>query len=298
MSDSGRPGRGGPDDDAAGEVVLLAELPDDAAQPAALVARFDLARDADVVDRRHEDEEAARDRRVTGDARALGAERLLHHLDQHLLPFLEELVDRRLPRPAACRPLGVAIAPARPPSLAGSRDRGRRRRAPRPSPGREASATLAISASAVAAVLSASARLELLELLGGADDVRDVQEAVALEPEVDEGRLHAGQHLRDAALVDVADDAPIALALDEELDHLVVLEDGDHRLVVVRGDNHLLVHGGSPRGPSARAVAAAHAFGHAECEIAHTVPQLVKRRIRTFRMSPKAASVAMIDDPP
>ena len=60
MSSFDRPDGRGADDDAAAEVVLLAELLDDAAQAAALVAAVDLARDADVIDGRHEDQEAAR----------------------------------------------------------------------------------------------------------------------------------------------------------------------------------------------------------------------------------------------
>ena len=86
------------------------------------------------------------------------------------------------------------------------------------------------------------ARLEAVELLDGVDDVGDVEEAVALEADVDERRLHPRQHLRHASLVDVADDAPLALALDEDLGHQVILENGHHRLVPVRGDNHFFVH--------------------------------------------------------
>ena len=52
-------------------------------------------------------------------------------------------------------------------------------------------------------------RLEAVELLEGGDDVGDVEEAVALETEVNERRLHAGQHFRDPALVEVADDAAL-----------------------------------------------------------------------------------------
>ena len=86
--------------------------------------------------------------------------------------------------------------------------------------------------------------------LGRGDDLRDVEERVAFEAYVNKGGLHAGQHLRDPALVDVADDAALILALDEDLDDLVVLEDGDTRVVPARGDDHLLVHGRS----SAKAV--------------------------------------------
>ena len=84
---------GGPDDHAAREAVLLAELADDAAQAAALFPRVDLARHADVVDRRHEDQEPAGHRHVRGQARALGAERLLDDLDEDVLPFLQQVFD-------------------------------------------------------------------------------------------------------------------------------------------------------------------------------------------------------------
>ena len=51
----------------------------------------------------------------------------------------------------------------------------------------------------------------------GQDDLVDVQEAVALEADIDEGGLHAGQDVVDLALVDVADDRAPAAALDVEL---------------------------------------------------------------------------------
>ena len=95
---------------------------------------------------------------------------------------------------------------------------------------------------------SSSSRLELLELLERVDDVGDVEEAVALEAEVDERRLHAGQDLRDPALVDVADDAALPLALDEDFGDEVVFENGHHGFVAVRGDDHLLGHSRTPRG--------------------------------------------------
>ena len=87
---------------------------------------------------------------------------------------------------------------------------------------------------------------ELVELGERVHDVGDVEEAVALEAEVDEGRLHAGQHLGHPAFVDVADDAAVALALDENLRDQVVLENGHHGFVAVRGDDHLLSHHESP----------------------------------------------------
>ena len=55
-------------------------------------------------------------------------------------------------------------------------------------------------------------------------DVGDVQERRALEADVDEGRLHAGQHARHAPLVDVADEAEAARPLDEDLLQHAVLD--------------------------------------------------------------------------
>jgi hypothetical protein len=56
---------------------------------------------------------------------------------------------------------------------------------------------------------------ERLEHFLRIDDVRHIQEAVAFEAEVDERGLHAGEHFRDAALVDIADDPTVPLAFDE-----------------------------------------------------------------------------------
>ena len=161
------------------------------------------------------------------------------------------------------------------------------------------------------------AGFEPLELLDGVDDFSDVEERVALEADVDEGGLHAGQHLRDPALVDVADDAALMLALDEDLDDLIVLEDRDARVVVARGDDHLLVHGthstvGRPRHTSGRRPRTQQQQGQRDpsaaierwpeargsCERNRRKTQLVNRRIRTLRMRPKAASDAISDEPP
>ncbi len=146
--------RRGADDDAAGEAVRLAELADDAAQAAALLARLDLARHADVIHRRHEDEEAPGHRDVRGEAGALGAERLLHHLDDDLLPFLQELFDLRLRAI-----LTIALGP----------------------PLRAVAARRWLPAGFVLVVAC-----ELVELVQRVDDVGDVEKAVALEAEVDE----------------------------------------------------------------------------------------------------------------
>ncbi len=196
------------DDDAAREAVRLAELAHDAAQPASFLARLDLPGDADVIDRRHEDQKAPRHGDVRREARALGAERLLDDLDEDLLALLEEVLDPRLRTGFVSRPV-----------LAG---------------------TFFV------------ARFELVELLERVHDVGDVQEPVALEAEVDERRLHAGQDLADPALVDVADDSPLPLAFDEDFGGEIVLENGHHGFVAVGGDDHLLGHSRTPWAGSGR----------------------------------------------
>ena len=62
-------------------------------------------------------------------------------------------------------------------------------------------------------------------------DVGDVQEGGALEADLDERRLHAGQHARDLAGVDVADPAALERALEVQLLHRAVLDDGDAGLL-------------------------------------------------------------------
>src|SRR4029077_16494381 len=139
-------------DDPAREPVRFAELADDAPQAASLFARFDFSGDADMVDRRHEHEEAPGERRVGGQPRALGAQGFLGDLDDNLLAFLDEIFDFLLGRPLA--------APAAP----------------------------------LAAPFGFVIAVEPFELLDRVDDVRDVQEAVALQPDVNERALHAGEH--------------------------------------------------------------------------------------------------------
>jgi len=63
--------------------------PDQFAQAVAFLGVGNLAGDADVVDSRHEDQEAARETQVPGQSGPLGADGVLHHLDQGLLALLE-----------------------------------------------------------------------------------------------------------------------------------------------------------------------------------------------------------------
>ena len=62
-------------------------------------------------------------------------------------------------------------------------------------------------------------------------DVGDVQERGALEADLDERRLHAGQDASDLADVDVADPAALELALDVQLLHGAALDHGDARFL-------------------------------------------------------------------
>ena len=125
---------------------------------------------------RHEHQEPPRHRRVRGQPGAFRAERLLGHLDDDLLPFLQQVFDLRL---GAL--LAIAIAPAKP-ALAGQAGRGRR----------------CLAAGEGGSFVSS---FEAVELLERRYDVGDVEEAVAFEAEINKRRLHAGQHLRHPALV-------------------------------------------------------------------------------------------------
>ena len=76
-----------------------------------------------------------------------------------------------------------------------------------------------------------------LEVVGRAAHVRDVQVGALLEADVDERRLHAGQHALDPTLVDVAGDATLALPLDVELAEVAVLDERDPGLRTVGVDD-------------------------------------------------------------
>ena len=97
---------------------------------------------------------------------------------------------------------------------------------------------------AAAAAAAALGRL----LAAREDDLVDVEEAVALEADVDEGGLHAGQDVVDLALVDVADDRAPAAALHVELGDVGLaafrlrLEDGDAGLAALGGDQNRFFH--------------------------------------------------------
>ena len=81
-------------------------------------------------------------------------------------------------------------------------------------------------------------------------DVGDVQERRALEADLDERALHARQHARHAAEVDVADEPARARTLDVQFLHHALLEHGDTRFLRRDVDQDFMGHGG--RMPAAR----------------------------------------------
>jgi hypothetical protein len=74
-------------------------------------------------------------------------------------------------------------------------------------------------------------------------EVGHVQEARLRESDVDERRLHSRQYADDFALVDVADDAAVACALDVHLRERIVLHERDPHLFGRRVDQDQLGHG-------------------------------------------------------
>ena len=97
-----------------------------------------------------------------------------------------------------------------------------------------------------------SARKQALEVVGRAAHVRDVQVGALLEADVDERGLHPGEHALDPALVDVAGDAALALALDVELAQVPVLNERDPGLRPVGVDDEQAARRHPKRGLSSK----------------------------------------------
>jgi hypothetical protein len=72
--------------------------------------------------------------------------------------------------------------------------------------------------------------------------VGHVQEGRALQADVDEGRLHARQHARHLAQVDVAHQAALQRALDVQLLHGAQLDDGHAGFLRRPVDQDVLLH--------------------------------------------------------
>jgi hypothetical protein len=211
--------------DQAAAAALLPQLLQERLQPAPLVVVGDLARDAHVLDGRHEHEIAPGQRDVGRDARALLAQGFLDHLDEHFLSGLEHLLDG----------LGAPVVVAR---GRGSRDGGRL-----PVAGR---------GHGVAGGGGGRRRGRLPGLLGReevlvelVDHVGDVEERVALLADVDEGRLHPGKDPGHLALIEVPDDPAVGFPLDEDLGNDAVVQERDFGLLRRAAHDEVLGHGRS-----------------------------------------------------
>jgi hypothetical protein len=186
-----------------------------------------------VIHRRHEHQEASRHRDVGREPRAFRAERFLDDLDEDLLPFFQQIFDLGL----RAVTIAVAVAPA---AVAGAfRTLGRLGAALRD---RSLGRTRQHRRFRTNHRLVLVAGFETVELFDRVDDFRYVEKRIALEAYVNERGLHAGQNFRDPPLVDVPDHTALPLALDENLDDLILLEDRDACVVIAGGDDHLLVH--------------------------------------------------------
>ena len=91
-------------------------------------------------------------------------------------------------------------------------------------------------------ILSIGRSVAAVAVLPVLPDVGDVQERRALEADLDERALHAGQHARDAAEVDVADEPARARALDVQLLHDALLEHRDARFLRRDVDEDFMRH--------------------------------------------------------
>ena len=220
---------------------------------AALLVVFDLARDADAAEGRHQHQVAAGNADVGAERRALGADAFLDDLHEHFVAAAKDFLNRRLDaRPAAARRPALRPRPPR----SGRRDRRPPRsaaaivRPPRPSCRRPPSVRRRFDRLVVAdvdighaAAAHRLARIEaaLAEILRL--DVADVQKAVAADAEIDERRLDARLQVDDPALVDVADVVVLAGPFDVQLFEQSIFNDRDPAFLRLRDvDQHFAFH--------------------------------------------------------
>ncbi|PKO52797.1 MAG: hypothetical protein CVU28_09955, partial [Betaproteobacteria bacterium HGW-Betaproteobacteria-21] len=92
-------------------------------------------------------------------------------------------------------------------------------------------------------------RFRGLAVLAVAPDIGHMEKGGTLETDLDEGRLHTGQHAHDLAQIHVADDAATGGPFDVQLLHDTLFNDRDPRLLRGEIDQELDTHGGfSPMG--------------------------------------------------
>ena len=114
----------------------------------------------------------------------------------------------------------------------------------------------------------------------GHDDLVDVEESVLLEPDLDERRLHPGQHVVDDAEVDVPGDRAPLGPLEVDLGDAIVLDHGDALLADVDRDQQLALRGRQwrPTGRLAAALGAA-ALAAGSAPVGGPLGPLATRRI-------------------
>ena len=78
-------------------------------------------------------------------------------------------------------------------------------------------------------------------------EIRDVQERIAFQSQIDERRLHPRQHARNSSFMDASRQGILRPPLKVNLDQLVVFENRHLGLVAVRRNHQLFTHLTSPR---------------------------------------------------
>src|SRR5439155_10767413 len=195
------------------------EAPKRRAQAVALLLVADPTGNADVAGLRYVDDVPARQRDERRDAGALRAEGLLRDLHEDLLPLAEQVLDRDVRLAVALRLLdvhGIGVREAGAAVLVGARQHGAR-------------------------VVAEVGRV-----------VAGVEEGVLVEPDIDERRLHARQHVRHDALVHATHDRTVTVPLDVELGEEITLLDPDARLGDSSVDDDPFAHGSTSPTPAPR----------------------------------------------
>jgi hypothetical protein len=82
-----------------------------------------------------------------------------------------------------------------------------------------------------------NARYDFVVFVVILEEVRDIQECIAIEANVHEGRLHAGKHACDAALMDTAGQRIFFFTLIVDFDYLIVFEDCHPGFMAIRRNN-------------------------------------------------------------
>ena len=87
-----------------------------------------------------------------------------------------------------------------------------------------------------------------VEVLVLFEEIRDVEERVALQAHIDKCRLHSGQDARDAPFVDTARQRILVGALEVNFHQLIVFDQRHFGLVPIGRDHQFLTHRSSLSG--------------------------------------------------